>query len=356
MRLIRLVLVNMKRQLKNPLMLLMTFIFPIFIIIVCFGGFFVGDSSSDIGIIDKSNSKLSKELVSELKDEYEIVELKGEAEKNYDLLRDSKVAAIYVIDQDFDSNINDGKVPNVECYKKEDANGLLLADDIISNYVSKAVEEDIGQGLSSNAINAVVNNKESSDKDDFKMTVLMICYFMLIGGSIITGDILKLKEQKVLRRTIATSNTDIEILGSLFISTFIIQGILSSAAFVLLINILNIPNADILQGILIIFLSSVVSTAIVLSVTRWIKTPTIASLTTVLFGLITFVLGVFGSQLDEFSNVPRIMGSISVISPFTWFIKIIDKGQIVVPILVVVLISAVFFTAGSFKLREFVKE
>lgn len=355
MRLIRLVLINMKRQLKSPFMLLMTLIFPVVMILVINGG---GSSngSESIGIIDKSNSSHSTEVIERLSEEYSISTLEGQIEDNFNLLRENKLGAIYVIDDNFQDLLDNGGLPKIKCYRTEAASGSIIAEDIITNYVSGVVEEEVSEGLSTNSTIAVIVDEEVDSKDDYRMTVLMICYFMMMGGSVITGEIIKLREQKVLKRTIATSNSDVTILGSLFISSFIIQGVLSCLAFIILTILLKLPNNNISQGILIIFLGSLVTTSIIVAVTRWIRNASLASLSTVVFGLATFGLGIFGSELDSFENIPEIITRISVISPFTWLLKIIDTGKIIIPILIISLMAIMFFTAGSFRLREFVKE
>lgn len=355
MRLVRLVLVNMKRQLKSPFMLIMNLIFPVVMILVINGGG-LGQGLGSIGIIDKSNSSYSTEVIDRLREEYDISTLDGEVEDNFDLLRENKLGAIYVIDDNFQELLGNGELPKIKCYRTEAASGSIMAEDIITSYVSGVVEEEVSEGLSTNSTTAVIVDKEVDSKEDYKMTVLMLCYFMMIGGSVIAGEVIKLREQKVLKRTIATSNSDITILGSLFISSFIIQGVLSCSAFIILTFVLKLPNNNIPQGIMIIFLGSLVTTSIIVVVTRWIKNVTLASLSTVVFGIAAFGLGMFGSELDSFDNVPEIISKISVISPFTWLLRIINTGEIIVPILIIFLMSIMFFTAGSFRLREFVKE
>lgn len=355
MRLIRLVLINMKRQLKSPFMLLMTLIFPVVMILVINGGG-LSHGSGSIGIINRSNSNHSTEVIEKLSEEYSINTLDGQVEDNFDLLRENKLGAIYVIEDNFQDLLDNGELPKIQCYSTEAASGSIMAEDIITNYVSGVVEEEVSAGLSTNSTTAVIVDEEVDSKEDYKMTILLICYFMMIGGSVIAGEIIKLREQKVLKRTIATSNSDITILGSLFISSFIIQGVLSCSAFIILTLVLKLPNNNIPQGILIIFLSSLVTTSIIVAVTRWIRNVTLASLSTVVFGIAAFGMGIFGSELDSFDNVPEIISRISVISPFTWLLRIINTGKIIIPILIIFLMSIMLFTAGSFRLREFVKE
>lgn len=354
MRLVRLVLINIRRQLKNPAMLGMTLIFPIvMLLIINSGGLSEG---GNIGIIDKSNTKYSNEIIERLSEKYSIDKLEGSAEDNYNLLRENKLGVIYVIDSDLKESLDKGEVPKIKGYRTEATSGVIMAEDIITKYISNILKEEVSRGLSENSTIAVINDEEVPKKDNYKMTVLMICYFMMIGGSIITGEVIKLKQEKVLRRTIATGNSDITILGSIFVSSFIIQGILSTAAFIILTFLLKIPKENIPQGILIIFLGSLITTAIIVAVSRWIKNVTLASLATVIIGITSFGIGFFGAELDSFENIPTIITRISVLSPFTWLLKIINTNEIIIPVLIILLMSIAFLTAGSFRLREFVKE
>lgn len=356
MRLIRLTIINLRRSLKNPAILMMTFFLPM---VVLFG--VVGPSSKEsslgkIGILDKSSGKYSKDLINDLSEKYSIEELDGEAEDKYNDLRDKKLGAIYVIDEDFEEKIDNGEVPKIKTYINEAGMGAVVADNIIADHINKLLKEGINDGLSTNTVKSVIVDNFEVNKADYVLTVLMICYFMMIGGSILTDDIIKLKAQKVLRRTISTGNSDKVILGSLYLSAFILQSVISSITLILAINIFKIENYNLGEGILVIILSSLVTTSLIIAATRWLKNQTISSLAIVVFGLLSFGVAMLGSGLQEFDNVPQIINSLSIISPFSWMVQIINEGKIVVPIVVIILMSIVFFTAGSFRLRDYAKE
>ena len=355
MRLIRLTLVSIKRQLKNPFLLIMTLILPIVVLVAINMGSFSSNSGA-VGIIDNSKSSYSREIIEKLEEEYDVNILEKNIEDNFNMLRDGKTGVIYVFDENFDKSLNERETPKVKCYRTQASVGSLMAENIIADYINGILQEEVSEGLSKNTIITTIEEDDINSKEDYLMTVMMICYFMIIGGSGITEDIIRLKSQKVLRRAVSTANTDREILGSLFIATFIIQGVISSIALSAVSIILKIDNYNPLQGTLIIFLMSLFSTAIILATTRWIKNSVLASLFVVIFGLAAFGIGMFGAEMQMFENIPTIITRLSVLSPFTWLLKIINTGEVMVPIIVVFLMSGVFFTAGSFRLREFVKE
>jgi ABC-2 type transport system permease protein len=347
-------LINVKRYLKDPLILIMSFIFPI----VMVSGIVISSNGNakTIGVIDNDKSEYSENLISNLSENYKTIIYSGEAEENLDALRNNDVGVLYIIDSSFEKDINNKVVPKIKSYKKQNENGAIMAENTIDKYIKDKLEDNLEDGLSGNFVSTLIQKNESMDNTDFNISILMICYFMLIGSSIITADILKLKGWKVLKRTIVTPNSDKQILGGMFLGTFIIQTTLSSLAFIVVSKILSVNNINTLLGILVITLCSLVSTSLVIATTRWIKNPSIASLVLVIFGLISFVIGIVNMNLNEYSNVSLIISRLALISPFYWFIEILSNESLIKAVVVLILISAVFFTCGSFKLRDFVKE
>ena len=353
MSLVQLTIVNLKRYVKNPMIFLMSLFLPVFVLVGMIG---TTDSKPVIGIIDWDKTEYSNKIIEELKDDYKINSYTGQIESNYKEIRDKNVGAIYVIDKGFEESIKSGKVPIVDAYKSEEAAGSIVAENTIDKFIRSEIEEGIKVGLSSKYIETSIQKDEKSDKDEYLISLLMICYFMVIGGSMITEDMIKLKIQKVLKRAISTSNSDKEILGGMFIAAFLIQGMLSSLAFIIISNMLKIPNVNIPQSILVIGLCSLFTTSLVVLVTRYIKNANIATLLVVLLGLLAFTLAIVNMNLEMFENIPNLITKLGVISPFYWMVEIINNGKVISGVLVISLISLVFFTAGSFRLREFVKE
>lgn len=354
MRLIQLTIVQMKQYLKNPMILIMGFLFPTAILLGILG---FGDGvEQKIGIINRDNSEISIKLLDKISQEYDVKEYEGTLEDNINALRDNEVGAIYVIDENFSEKLQEGKILKIGAYKKENQAGSISAENIIETFIKGNLEEKTEAGLSENYIETIIEKDEISDKEDFLSALLMICYFMLLDSSFIVDNILKLKAAKVLKRSIVTPNSDKQILGAIFIASFIIQGILSSLAFIVVDAVMSFKNANMPLGFLVIMLCSLVCTSIVVAATRWLKNPALASFAVMLIAIASIGLAIVGMNFVEIANAPEIITRLTAISPFYWLMKIADEGQILVGIVVLVLTSAVFFTAGSFRLRDFVKE
>lgn len=358
MRLIRLTLINMKRQLRNPFILLMSLVIPVFMVMLIFGDRTDEGSKiiGSIGIIEKSNSVYSAELIEELSQRYKISTMSGDIDDIRKQIMDNKFTVVYEIGEDFQETLETGEIPTVKCYRTEATVGTIIADDIITTYINALAREGVSEGLSTNIITTEIKDSSEEKKGNYTTMVLMICYFMMMGGSIMTEDLLRLKSERVLRRTISTGNTDREVLGGIFISAFLIQGILGIIGFMISKLLLNMGDCNLFLVVLVIFLGSLMATAVVAAATRWIKNPSMASLSVVVFGLLAYGAGMFSSTASSFDNIPTVIIRASTISPFTWLYKIMDTGEVIIPTIVIILMALVFFTAGSFRLREFAKE
>lgn len=199
-------------------------------------------------------------------------------------------------------------------------------------------------------------DNEEANKFVTIISVMMICYFIILSNSNIVTDILKLRENKILKRIIGTPNKNYEIIGSMFLAIFILQFI-SSCLILFIINILfSLNTLEISNIFLVLILNNLFSTAVAIVGTRWLKEKG-ASEIIVLYGLVNFILGIIFVVSDLVGmELPAIINKIAMISPFYWFGNILSSKDIMLSSLIVIIITICFFTAGSFKLREFIKE
>lgn len=355
MRIISHIFVNFKRYITNPLLIGMTFIFPILIIL---GTNFTSKEgeTGQVGIIDNDQSEYSQELSNKISESYDVIKLEGTAEANYGKLIDDDINTIYVIDNNFSKDIEAGTVPKLSSYNKGDTEGTMVLDNMVNNIISEMLKENIVGGISKNSITTEIHHEEVEKDDNSIHSLLMIFFYMFMGNTGAAVDILLLKKSKVLRRDISTPNRDIEIFGGIFGALLIIQWILSTLAYLVIRTALGMSYGNL--GIIIwtLFLCSLVSTAVVIFVTRWIKNQVLGMLAISMISMISFLLALVGMQLDSFTGVPQLLTTLSIISPFQWMLKIVADRQIIIPSIILVLMSLVFFTAGSFKLRDYVKE
>ncbi|MGL5415398.1 MAG: ABC transporter permease [Clostridium sp.] len=354
MKLLRLIIINIKRQIKNPMLIFSSVIFPIILLGVLNSGG-GGMNTINIGVIDNDKSKESEEVVKRIEERYNIKkDLSDSIEDNKDLVEKGDVAAIYIIDESFDESLKKGEAPKIEAYKKSSGGTTLNIDNIINSFVQENLKSKESNKLEETYLKTELLVNDAMGENKSNTAVVMVCYFMLIAGSTIVEDIIKFKKENVLKRTMATPNTDVEIIGSIFLSSFILQSVLGIISIKAIEIILKLEFESFGIVALVIILGSLISTAMILAVIRWFKNEGIATLVLVLSGLILFTIGNLGNVIGMIENPPAIL-KLGIISPFMWLLKILETGEIIVPTIIILLMSGVLFTLGSFKIREFIK-
>lgn len=355
MRLLNLILVNIKRYLKNPMNILFMFCLPLVVLFLIYNSD-DGGHVGNIGVVNNDKGILGQELIDELNENYYVNIYEGNTDEALEDLRKNDIGEIYVLGEDFSETIEKGKKPKVENYKVSSEVGGILAVAKVDSFINEKVKEEVAPGLENSFIKSEVIRKEKNSTQQYKMTVLMICYFLFIGGTGLTEDMLKLKSQRVLRRSITTPNKDYEILGGIFFGMFSIQALLSSLAFLAVVFLCKISLPSIWIPILLICLSSFIGTSVILASTRWIKNPSLATMGCVVYSLISFVLSMVSMNLIDFEGTPQIVSNISKLFPFHWMANMLETGEVLMGTIILVLMGLCFFTAGCFRLRDYVKD
>lgn len=355
MRLLNLTFINIKRYLKNPMNILFMFCLPL-VVMFCIYNFGGSGNVGSIGVVNNDKGILGEELIAELNENYYVNIYEGSIDEALEELKKNEIGELYVLGEEFSETIKSGKKPVVENYKVTSEVGGILALGKVDSFINEKVKEKIAPGLENSLIKSEVIRKEKNDVEQYKMTVLMICYFLFIGGTTLIEDMIKLKNQKILRRSITTANKDYEILGGMFFAMFTMQAVLSSSAFLSVIFICKISLPSIWVPILLICLTSFIGTSVILVSVRWIKNPSLATMGCVIYSLISFALAMVSMNLMDFEGTPQIVSNISKLFPFHWMVNILETGEVLMGTIILILMGLCFFTAGCFRLRDYVKD
>ena len=353
MKLLSLTWVNIKRLIKNPQILLMLLLVPSVMIVSIFSGNLSQKDSEKpaLSIIDEDKSEKSRELISKLEESYEI-NFMNDKESAYEKIKDGSLADVFYIEKGFEEKIHKKENPKVKIVSASEDTGRFTAKNIIDDFVNGEIN--------GNQANQVPEAKIEMDKKDntmnFIVMILMMCYFMIISASVIGEDLIKLKKQNIIKRAITTANKDYEVLGGIFLAIFICQSLSTSLIFTAIYKFARITLNILPQTILVILLCSLLSTAVVLAAVRWIKNATMVSLTVVVYDLIAFIISMVNLNLSSLGEVTSVITILDKLSPFYWMRNILGSTDIILSIGMILLMSACFFTAGSFKLMDFVKD
>lgn len=352
---IRLILANIKRYIKNPSLLANIVMIPIVIVVTL--NVFSSNSDnqsmyfSPVAVVSNYSGKYEHKLISNSKLKENTFGL-SEQDKAMNLLKNNKVSAVFVLDKNFSTDIDSLKRPVVKCFKTENGGGSLWAESQIDSFITNSLKLKLDKNINEKLTKtSIIDKKPDKNKNSFS-AVFMICYFMYINAAHLASDLFALKKSNVLRRLISTKHKDIKIIFSILLGLFFIQAIV----YTLILGCLTfVGDFKLTPNILMIVLAnSFVSTGFVFWVARVFKSESSISLVTTFYSLIGLAISI-SSLIPSMSEL-SFMTNLSKLTPFYWTINAIKSNDsILINVIVLILIGIVFVTAGSFKLRDFAK-
>lgn len=341
MKLLNITLVNIKRFIKTPQVIGVILVQAVFMFM--FGG---GSGSVDnighIGVINKDSGSYSVELIDYLKNNYNVNILKNEEglDDNYVVVK---------INEGYSEDLKNKIKPQVEIKGVENDGIVFSAINDVEKFNNEKLKGSLIENYNENLF--AFRNKENTQNNN-PMMFLMLCYFMLVGGAMISEDTVKLKQGNVLKRSLTTSNSPYTIIGGLFLGMLILQGGITSIIFLLTSKTIDY-GLNTSSAIAIIFAFSALSTSICLFTTRVAKNQTLASMIGIMYAVVAFLF----MFLDMFSMAgDGIISKISMLLPFYWVLNITEGGSWLVSIGMILLMSGIFFTAGGFRYKNFINK
>src|SRR5690606_40170893 len=115
----------------------------------------------------------------------------------------------------------------------------------------------------------------------------------------------------------------------------------------------NIINLDII--VINFILSSLFSITLSLAMTRIFNNESTGSLITALVAMLTLFLSMF-AQEGIYQNVPQFIRNLGKFTPQYWIFDSLEKSIFFPNVFIVLLMILALFTAGSYKLKDFVRK
>lgn len=352
---IRLILANIKRYIKNPSLLASMVMIPIILVVSL--NLFSSKSDnqstyfSPVAVVSNSSGKYEHKLINNSKLKENTFRL-NEEDKAMNLLKNNKVSAVFVLDKNFSTDIDNLKRPAVKCFKTENGGGSLWAESEIESFINNSLKSKIDRNLDEKLTKTTIVDSKPDKNTNLFLPVFLICYFMYINAAHLASDLFSLKKSNVLRRLISTKHKDIKIIFSILLGLFFIQAIV----YTLILGCLTFVGDFklTLNVLMIVLANSFVSTGFVFCIARVFKNENSISLVTTFYSLIGLAISI--SSLIPSMNELSFMANLSKLTPFYWTINAIKSNDsILINVIVLILIGIVFVTAGSFKLRDFAK-
>lgn len=361
MKFIRMVLVNCKKYLKDYANILMMFVVPI----VCVGmvNALAGQGSSGldlkVSIVNLDKGELGNKLIEELdvNSIYDNKDMALEDLKNYESI------AVYEIPESFTENINEGTKPIINSYKIEEGNSTLIFESQIEENISNLMKVKLFKDnniinedseLDKNIVDIEYNMHKGLLSTESFIPIVLIIFFLVTFSANITVDLLRLRKQRILERFLTTNNKGYEIMGSIYISMWLVQIIFYTLSFILLDTVFkyNFDNFGIL--LLNIALMSMVSISLGIMVSRLFKNEGVASLVVYLTSLVMFF--VYMTSIETVGMTEGIMSILAKFTPFYWSLGSIEQSVLFPNVFILLLFALIFFSAGSIKYSSFAKK
>lgn len=349
---------NIKRMLKNKKSIIPSFLLPsLLILVLAFIFTKVGNTENVSAIIVSDNGTYGQEFVNEMKNStgIKVYEKQDAIEK----VKKKVLSVAYEIPENFTELIEKGEKPKIISYKIdntiEPGNFEFYTNSIIGKMLLRAEFKNNGNdisltNLSYEGSNITVTGQDKKGMGD-TMVLNMIISFALFGAIGISTELSQLKTQNTLKRSFTTSNKPHTIIGAILAALFIISSVIFSGVFLLaslLFSPSNLKNAPII--VLNIVFIVLVALSLGVFITRLIKND---NLIPVILQIIISLTCFAGGSFMPYELLPKSITMFSKFTPQYWALQSINTENVGMS-LVVLLFSAVLFTAGTFKTKSFV--
>lgn len=380
---------HLKRLLiQSKRVLLLTILMPT--VIVCLVTFlfsnYKSNASINVGIVNGDRGAEGKGLLKSLEKEDFVIDKLSYKEAKTKIKKNVE-GIVLVVPGNFTEKIKNGEKPSIEILKTESGNMDSSIANQVNAYIGKEVIEN---GTSSKVIKLGVNvDKNKFDKDmkeasNNKYVTIssnyvehdgvqslagtvssnLIVSFLMYSMMFIVMDLYALRKEKILFRSLSTPNANSQILGSIFLSMFVILFMQSALLVTITKFVFNIYWGKSMLPVILIFLALdlvVLSAGIVAA--RWAKSEEQISPIVSLMVTLTCAIGGSFMPLDQIPNFPDALKKISYFTPQNWAVSALNdvvlKNSSVYDILpklfILLLFAGVFFAAGALQFRETAK-
>lgn len=367
MNLWQLVLVNIKRMIKDPLKLIFVFMIPIGVILFVN---FLDSGSSHSGPTSKVTVAYNIEDEGDLWERIYGASSKSqwiminEKDKALNLLETNEVAVVYNIPSDFTEKINNYEKPTIEAFKREEGNVTIPMEIEINNRINEFIKEKLlmDKGIISNKdelyilkTETILERNEKEISGDMHTVSMMLVFFIILGSVSIVQELIEFKKKNILSRAITTPNSSSVVLGSLILSLLFFQVFANSLVFFLGSIFFKYEIVSLPIILINLILASLFSITLSLAMVRIFNNESAGPLITALVSMLTLYLAMF-SQENMFPNVPRFITNMGKFTPQYWIFDSLERSVFFPNTIIVALMVLALFSAGSYKLKDFVQK
>lgn len=364
MRVLKIALLHFKIMIKDKKVIGFMFLMPL--LVTAFITYLISNNSSsanyNIGLVINDSGSYGNKLADYIKEsekDFYSVRIYSDEEAAKDKIKTGKLTSLLVVDENFSSDIERGEKPQVQLFKSEGENISFKITEVVDAFINKSILDE-GLKRSINLERDTINNpvEVRIDGGDYgfdysKFVLVFIVSFIVFSANTIAYEIFAQRKDRVLKRQLVTPNEPWEITGGLLLGF----GLIEEVIYISIINILKVMfKLDF--GVSIWALIIPMTAMIMFSISLGLFVVRVTSNE----GLISIIINIIGVAMGFVSgsftnnNIPGFLKVFSRLTPQYWFNEAAGGSNIIVCTMVILLIAAVFFTAGSLKFTSFLKE
>lgn len=356
MRFIQLIYANIRRLLAQPLNIILIIALPALILlfqnILLKGGSEVGQTV----IINEDKGIYAEQMMENLDMGYTALPT---LQEGLDKLETYESETVYHIPADYSEQLEAGHSPKIVRYSTQESTLYQALDNTINQAVLTQVQSKLfadagidGQViLDESTVTTGVTIADYAVSFDYLFSMLMIIYFILVFSTSTGTDLLELRTQKVTSRMFVTPNSSFELLAALSISYFLMTFLGYGIVVIFAKIIFNMDDMPLGMTLLIIALASLFALSMSLFLAKITKSKQVISIVPMLWGMLGFigvVLSLTGSE--------SVLTKLALISPMHWFGQMMMYGDILKNGAIILLMTLVLLTAGSYNFQKFVED
>lgn len=380
MKALNLTFLHLSRMLKNKGIFFGTLLIPTFVI--CLVVFFTKGVSStasiNFNVVNLDKGIEGRKLISELQHSHYFNVSEQSMQEAQNNVKTNSSAVALVIPEKFTSDIKAGINPVVKIFKTKDGNMDSPIQTNVNSYILKSlIASKVNKTLIHNGIkpdisalekigneqihinsSVVVNNKSLSLSN--ALAINLVISFIMYSMIFIINEILSLRKNGTLRRSLSTPNKNGTILSSLLLSFLFVGWIqlllfIGITRFVLKVN----WGSSFLALFLVTTSLLLVELSLALLLCRWVKNETTAA---VIVNMVATITGMLSGCFMSLDYMPAFFQRLALFTPQNWAMTAINdivlKNKGVLSVLpnigILLLFSLAFFTAAASSTKNIV--
>jgi len=290
--------------------------------------------------------------------------LYDEEDKALELLHVNEVVAVYELEEDFTDKIKKGEKPSVRAFKREEGNTTLAFELQLEEEINDRIKREvlIKEGIIDNiddlgtydAKTEVIVSGSNKLDSQFMLAMFLVIYFIILSSSVIGEKMISMKKQNILSRAMSTANRGYEIMASLCLSILAQHVILNIAVVIISKFIIGFTIPSYFIMMVNIVLASLFSITFTMFTTRIFENQGVVSFVSVIFSVANVFLSIIASSSNSFSKLPYIVRNLGKFTPFYWLMDSIENLKLFPNAIVVLLMILALFSAGNYKLKNFI--